>query len=44
MLGISTTNARVGGFRGGISAEAKTIYNRIIADLLINYLRLHFYY
>ena len=32
MLGISTTNARVGGFRGGISAEAKTIYNRIIAD------------
>ena len=32
MLGISITNARVGGFRGGISAEAKTIYNRIIAD------------
>jgi hypothetical protein len=32
MLGITTTNARVGGFRGGISAEAKTIYNRIIAD------------
>jgi hypothetical protein len=32
MLGITTTNVRVGGFRGGISAEAKTIYNRIIAD------------
>jgi len=32
MLGITTTNARVGGFRGGVSAEAKTIYNRIIAD------------
>jgi hypothetical protein len=32
MLGITTTNARVGGFRGGISADAKTIYNRIIAD------------
>ena len=32
MLGISTSNLRVGGFRGGISAEAKTIYNRIIAD------------
>mgnify|MGYP000237531048 CR=1 FL=1 len=32
MLGITTTNARVGGFRGGIDADAKTIYNRIIAD------------
>jgi len=32
MLGISTTNARVGGFRGGILADSKTIYNRIIAD------------
>ena len=29
MLGISTTNARVGGFRGGILADSKTIYNRI---------------
>jgi hypothetical protein len=32
MLGITTTNARVGGFRGGILADSKTIYNRIIAD------------
>jgi hypothetical protein len=33
MLGITTTNARVGGFRGkGIDADATTIYNRIIAD------------
>jgi hypothetical protein len=31
MLGITTTNARVGGFRGGIDADAKAIYNRIIA-------------
>lgn len=32
MLGISTTNLRVNGFRGGIDADAKAIYNRIIAD------------
>lgn len=33
MLGISTSNLRVGGFRGkGIDADATTIYNRIIAD------------
>jgi hypothetical protein len=32
MLGISTTNARVGGFRGGILADSKTFYNRVIAD------------
>ena len=32
MLGISTSNLRVGGFRGGILADSKTIYNRIIAD------------
>ena len=32
MLGISTTNLRVNGFRGGIDADAKIIYNRIIAD------------
>ena len=33
MLGISTTNVRVGGFRGkGIDSDATTIYNRIIAD------------
>ena len=44
MLGISTTNARVGGFRGGISAEAKTIYNRIIADGGVsNLTRLNFF-
>ena len=44
MLGITTTNARVGGFRGGISAEAKTIYNRIIADGGVsNLTRLNFF-
>jgi len=33
MLGISTSNLRIGGFRGkGIDADATTIYNRIIAD------------
>jgi len=33
MLGISTTNVRVGGFRGkGVDANAQAIYNRIIAD------------
>ena len=44
MLGITTTNARVGGFRGGVSAEAKTIYNRIIADGGVsNLTRLNFF-
>ena len=44
MLGITTTNARVGGFRGGILAEAKTIYNRIIADGGVsNLTRLNFF-
>ena len=44
MLGITTTNARVGGYRGGISAEAKTIYNRIIADGGVsNLTRLNFF-
>ena len=44
MLGISVSNARVGGFRGGVSAEAKTIYNRIIADGGVsNLTRLNFF-
>jgi hypothetical protein len=44
MLGISTTNARVGGFRGGILADSKTIYNRIIADGGVsNLTRLNFF-
>ena len=44
MLGITTTNARVGGFRGGVSAEAKIIYNRIIADGGVsNLTRLNFF-
>jgi hypothetical protein len=45
MLGITTTNARVGGFRGkGIDADATTIYNRIIADGGVsNLTRLNFF-
>ncbi len=44
MLGITTTNARVGGFRGGILADSKTIYNRIIADGGVsNLTRLNFF-
>jgi hypothetical protein len=45
MLGISTTNVRVGGFRGkGIDADATTIYNRIIADGGVsNLTRLNFF-
>jgi hypothetical protein len=45
MLGITTTNARVGGFRGkGIDADATTIYNRIIADGGVsNVTRLNFF-
>ena len=45
MLGISTTNVRVGGFRGkGVDANAQTIYNRIIADGGVsNLTRLNFF-
>jgi hypothetical protein len=45
MLGISTSNLRVGGFRGkGIDADATTIYNRIIADGGVsNLTRLNFF-
>lgn len=45
MLGISTTNVRVGGFRGkGVDANAQTIFNRIIADGGVsNLTRLNFF-
>ncbi|MEY3500774.1 MAG: hypothetical protein RL308_2443 [Bacteroidota bacterium] len=45
MLGISTTNVRVGGFRGkGVDANAQAIYNRIIADGGVsNLTRLNFF-
>jgi len=32
MLGITTTNARVGGFRGGVSAQTAAFRTRVIAD------------
>jgi len=45
MLGITTTNARVGGFRGkGIDADATALYSRIIADGGVsNLTRLNFF-
>jgi hypothetical protein len=45
MLGISTTNVRVGGFRGkGVDANALAVYNRIIADGGVsNLTRLNFF-